>query len=132
MADALATISVDAVSALGALGRFSTFVQGRYLKPAAKITADAIAREAKRRVARGETGKTAEGIRVEEDRARVGYVVLSTRQQQYNLPIWLEKGTKHMRARPYMFVSAELEANAHDRRMRQAVADAIADAGLGA
>ena len=130
MSQPLLSVDVDARPTLAALDRLAEDLAAARTKAASKVTADAIATEAKRRVRR-RTGLTAEGIVVEEDRARVGYVVLATRQQFPNLPHWLEHGTKFMTASPFFFPSARLEEAAHERRIREALQLAIDDVGLG-
>lgn len=150
MADGL-TIDPDVTALLAALDAFPEAMLARHLKPAARVTAVNVEREAKARVAR-RTGATAEGIHIEEAHDGSGYVVLpdfgpdvtfswhtmkrsgrshTQRVTRNNLPAWLEFGTRHMRERPFFFAAARLEEGAHDRRMRQAVVDAIADTGLG-
>lgn len=130
MAEPLAEIEIDTAALLSALDRLPEVMQERYLKPAAYATAQNIKREAQRRVAR-DTGQTFAGIGVTEDRSRDGYVVFALRDEFPNLPIWLEFGTKHMAARPFMNVSALLEESAHGRRVATAVQDAIDAMGLG-
>lgn len=133
----------ETAALIAALDRLPDVMQERHTKPAAKVTADNIAREARARVRR-RTGRTAAGITVEESHDGQGYVVLpfneqfelaiisaGNDQQPENLPIWLEFGTRFMTARPYFFASARLEEGAHDRRMRQAIQNAIDDVGLG-
>lgn len=126
---------LDVSGALAALDRVATTME-KYTVPASKITADNIAREAKNRVARA-TGATAEGIRVVPMNNGRGYIVLSTRQQQYDLPLWLEKGVRQGKprshtaaARPYFYVSGDLEVGAHERRILDALAQAAAEEGL--
>jgi hypothetical protein len=130
------SISVEDADLLAALGRMSSTI-ARFTMPAAKATADNVVAEAQRRVARA-TGQTAEGITTKESRDGTGYVVLSDNARMPNLPLWIEFGTKQGKkgshaepARPYFFASAQLEAGAHDRRMRDAVQDAIDAEGLG-
>ncbi len=125
----LLTIDVDASRLIAILDQLGDVVL-KHTKPAAKVTADNIAREAQARVARA-TGETAAGIIVQEDYTREGYIVHSANQRMPNLPTWLEFSTKHMAARPYFFSSARLEENAHDRRMRQAIQDAIDETSRG-
>jgi hypothetical protein len=48
-----------------------------------------------------------------------------------NLDIWLEFGTRHMEARPFLHASAQLEEGPHERRIQQAINDAIQEVGLG-
>lgn len=126
----LATFEFDATSVLDALEALSDVVLERHTKPAARVTADNVAREASARVRR-RTGETARGIEVREDYERAGYIVESKRQQFPLLPYWLEFGTQHMLPSPYFFASASLEEGPHERRMRQAIVDAIEESGLG-
>jgi HK97 gp10 family phage protein len=141
------TITVDTTALLAALDALPDRVHA-HLKAAAKITAENIAREARARVAR-RTGETAAHIRVEETHSGDGYIVWvapevrvshhtmpsgrsHTQKVTYNaLAGWLEFGTRHMPARPFLFVSARLEEGAHDRRCREAVQAAIDETGLG-
>lgn len=131
------TITVDNQALLAAMSALSETVLESFTKPAAKITADNVRAEAQRRVLRA-TGETAEGITVSESRDGHGYVVESDNARMPNLPIWIEFGTKQGKAgshsapaHPYIFAAAELEQGAHDRRMREAVQDAIDSVGLG-
>jgi hypothetical protein len=129
-----ATLESSAVSE--ALRRFPDTVL-KYTKPASKISADSIAREAERRVRR-DTGATAQGIRVHELTNGTGYVVVSTRRHMPNLPLWLEAGTQRGKPRsrtqaasPYFYPAVRLETSAHERRISEAVQQAIASEGLG-
>lgn len=142
MADLL-SVDVDTSRLIAALDRLGDVVH-RHVKAAAKVTADRIAAEAKMRVPRA-TGETAAGIHVEEAHSGDGYVVLpSVREdkliwhnrgrghiQNYswsNLPWWLESGTWKMAPRPFFFPSARLEEGPHDRRVREAIEQAIREA----
>jgi hypothetical protein len=129
MADPLFEIEVDTEALLAALDRIPDVV-ARFTKPVAKDAADRIAAEAQRRVAR-RSGLTAAGIHVEEDFAREGYVVLSERNPMPNLPGWLERGTEHMTARPYFFNAGFIEEGSYERRIREAIQDAIHSEGFG-
>jgi len=134
------TIDVDTADLLAALDAMPDAVL-RHLKPAAKITADNICREAKARLQRqlgpNATGATVRGIHVEETRddERAGYVVLGydavTPHPHGPVDHWLEFGTRFMTARPFLFASARLEESAHDRRSHEAIQDAIDEQGLG-
>ena len=99
-------------------------------KAAAEITANAIVREARGRVAR-RTGATAEGIHAEESRDGIGYVVLAIRAERANVPFWLEFGTRYMTARPFLYASAAVEQPGHQRRTADAVSYAIDVNGFG-
>jgi hypothetical protein len=122
------TAELDATDVLDALRRFPDAVL-KETKPASKISADSIQREAQRRVRRL-SGETAERIRVVELRNGTGYLVESTNMRMPNLPIWLEAGTKRMSAKPYFYESVRLESNAHERRIGEAVGRAISGLGL--
>jgi len=122
------TIDVDTGPLLAALAAIPKAVL-RHLKPAAKISADRIAVEARARVRR-RTGKTGDAITVEETRNGEGYVVFVGGDRQH-IGSWNEFGTKFMTAQPFLFASARLEEGAHDRRAREAVQAAIDETGLG-
>lgn len=123
------TIEVDAEAVLAALVRVGD-AAAAHVKAAAKVTADAIDRGATAR-ARRRTGKTAEGIHVEETHDGEGYVVMPTFDSRGPIPIWLEFGTKHAAAYPSMYPAAELERGPHLRRMEEAVQAAVDESGLG-
>ncbi len=131
MSEPLFTVDVDKAELLAALDAIPATVLA-FLKPAAKITADHIADEARGRVAR-RTGATAEAITVDEARAGDGYVVYVANAAAHwpHLDIGLEFGTRFMDERPFLIVSAQLEVGAHDRRAREAVQAAINSKGLG-
>jgi hypothetical protein len=114
----------------------------RLVNEASHETADAIAREAAARLRRqlgpDATGKTEAGIVVRPAYDGNGYVVISSRDPFPNLPLWIEKGTSRGRpgshasaARPYFYVSAQIEAGAHERRIEAALRSAITVSGLG-
>jgi hypothetical protein len=126
MAEPLMTVTVDNAALLKALGVIPDGVMA-YLKPASKITADNIQREARSRIKR-RTGQTAEAITVVE--TLTGYIVFVGGRRAH-IGRFLEKGTKFMAARPFLFVSARLEQSGHDRRALDAVRAAIAAEGLG-
>lgn len=128
MADSM-IIDVDTRALLAAMDALGVEAE-RHTKAAAKITADNIAGEARRRVAR-RTGQTAAGIVVREDYTRAGYIVAAERNPYPILPMWLEFGTKFMTPRPFFFASARLEEGAHERRMREAIQQAINAVGFG-
>lgn len=129
------TITVDTADLLAAIDALPEAVLAK-TKAAAEFTAHRIADEARSRVAR-RTGRTAGKIHVEEAHDGSGFVVLpwatleTVDEQSSNLPMWLEFGTKFMTARPYFFIAARLEEGAHDRRMREAIQEAIDEKGLG-
>jgi hypothetical protein len=112
-----------------------------YVNAAAQETGDAIVREAQARLAR-QLGPTATGATVAGIGARPaadgnGVVVFSERDASALVPMILERGSKKGKsghanyARPYFWVSAELEAGAHYRRIGEALGRAIAEKGLG-
>lgn len=110
----------------------------KYTVPACRESAVSIEAEATRRVKRGATGETAKGIGVSEMYNGEGYVVYSVNRLMPNLPLWLEAGTKKgkprshaMPASPYFYNSVRLEERAHERRISDAVGQAIASEGLG-
>lgn len=130
------TITADATSLIKALDRLGV-VAAPHVKRAAHQTALAVQATARSRVARL-TGRTAAGITVEEATKGEGYVVTpfneahrgrlkgaGNDEQPRNLPHWLEFGTKHMSARPYLFNAARLEEGTHARRLATALQDAI-------
>lgn len=136
-------VETETADLLRALDRLGAGVVERHTKPACKITALRVQAAARARVAR-RTGRTAAGISVEESHDGTGYVVLpfhagferallesGNDQQPANLPYWLETGTRNMRARPYFFAGVALEQAGHDRRVREAIQDAIDETGLG-
>jgi hypothetical protein len=105
-------------------------ILARAVRPQAHLTAQRIAREARSRVHR-RTGKTAGGIQVIERRDGEGYRVETDDAPDAGRPISLEFGTQFTEPRPFLYVSADLEAEDHDRRMRDAIQDVIDAEGLG-
>lgn len=115
----------------------------RLTQDACRETAQAIAREARQRLARqlgpNATGKTVAGIVAEPAYDGNGYVVMADRDPFPNLPLWLEKGTKpgkrrnyaRVAPRPFFYSSIEVEAGAHERRILTALNDAGDASGLG-
>lgn len=143
MSDALLKIDVETTGLIAALDSLGPSIQA-YTKAAARVTADRIVASARARVPRGKSGRTAAGITAQASYDGTGYVVMpfndaferaliasGNDQQPANLPVWLEFGTKKMTARPFFFAAARAEENAHDRRMRAAIQDAIDAKGLG-
>lgn len=122
----LLQIDVDARGLIAALDRLGAAAE-RHVLNAAGVTAARIAQEARSRVARA-TGKTAAGIGIDVAKVGAGYVVFAERPEMPGLPGWLEFGTQHMTARPFLFAAARLEEGAHDRRIREAIHDAIDEA----
>ena len=148
MADQI-TAELDAGSLIDAMDRLGNEVLLRHTKGAALVTANNIAAEAQRRIRR-RTGTTAAGITVVEDHEREGYVVkmgdvrgpnarqipgsrrrLSVHTNDAHVGTYLEYGTRDMGAFPFFWQSARLEYGPHDRRMKEAVQDAIDEVGLG-
>ena len=131
----LFTLEFDSQTVIAALDRLSDDLLERHTKPAARITADNVQREASARLRRQlsphATGQTLAGISVREDFERAGYIVVSERQHMPNLPLWLDAGTKHMSPRDYFYSSARLEEGDHERRMLHAIVSAIEEAGFG-
>ena len=100
-----------------------------HLKPESKITADNIAAEARARIRR-RTGQTGDAITVEETHKGDGYVVFVGGGRTH-IGRFLEFGTRHQPAQPFLFASAHLERGANLRRARRAIQDAIDEQGLG-
>ena len=124
------TLSVETTALASALVQLAGSM-GIDTKAASEVTAQAIVREAKGRVAR-RTGLTAEGIHYQESQDHLGYVVLAVRAERFgNIPYWLEHGTKHTRKQPFLDVSAQLEQPGHYRRVEAAVNAAIDAKGFG-
>jgi len=135
------TIDVDATAVIAALTTLGDAAQP-YVNEASHRTADAIVRDARARLQRKlsgtSTGATLAGI---EDRVAFdgnGYVVVSGRAEQPDLPLWLEKGTKKGKAGShaspalaYFYSACQLEEAPHLQRIREALAAAIAEQGLG-
>jgi hypothetical protein len=128
MADGL-TITVDTAALLAALDQVPDRVLAK-IRGQAHLTAQRIAREARGRIHR-RTGRTAGGITVSERRDGRGYRVETSADPDAGRPISLEFGTQVAAARPFLFISADLEANSHDQRMRAAIVEALDEAGLG-
>lgn len=135
MADGF-NVTVDASGLTAALKRLGDTAL-KYTKPASKVTANNIEREAQRRVKRA-TGETAKGIQTFEMHNGEGYVVVSTNRRMPNLPLWLEGGTKKGKpgshtqsADPYFWPAVRLELGAHERRIGDAIDRAIQAEGLG-
>lgn len=121
------TVEVDTAALFEAMDALMVSAE-QHILDAARVTAEAIAREARARVAR-RTGETARGITVEPARVGIGWIVFADRQDEPGLPGWLEFGTDKMTARPFLFSSARLEEGAHMRRMVDALQQAIDDGG---
>ena len=122
------TLEVDDAALLAALETIPDAVLA-HLKPESKVTADNIAAEAAHRIQR-QSGATGDQIVVEETHNGDGYVVL-VRGDRQHIARFLEWGTVHQRAYPFLFASARLEEGPNLRRARLAVQDAIDEKGLG-
>lgn len=129
MADNL-TIEVDARSVLQALDRLDDRIGDR-LKAVAKDTAERIRTGAIQRLSAQTqgTGQTAAALTIDEINGGYRLYVGPVPQRSENVPLWLEFGTRHMSARPWLFKAALLEEGPHFRRVAEAVDAAIA--GLG-
>jgi hypothetical protein len=138
-------VTVDRQSVADTLAAFDDVAAriDRKCLDASYVSAAHIKLEAQARVARrtngkksksdpsGRGGRTARGIVVERGRTFSGYVVRALRPDMPNLPLWLEKGTKKMQARPFLAPAEALEEGPHERRILEAINQAIAEAGLG-
>ncbi len=91
------------------------------LKDVARTSAGRIAAHAKSllRAQTHGTGATADAIAVVEDAAHKQYVVYSpgTADRPANLPLWLEVGTIHMSARPYLRPAGAAETDHYTTNM---------------
>jgi hypothetical protein len=123
------TFDMDTTTLTDGLSELSADLALR-TKAASEITAGQVVREAQGRVKR-RTGLTAEGIHYDESRDGTGWVVLAVRADTPQVPFWLEFGTRTMTKRPFLYVSAAVEQPGHDRRIADAVTDAIAASGFG-
>lgn len=140
MADGF-VIDVEEAAVIAALEGFGDFAQP-YVNQASRQSAESIEREAVSRLRRQlgafSTGATEAGISSRPADDDNGYIVVSERDPFANLPLWIEKGTKKGKpgshsepARPFFYVSAELEKGAHFRRLEDALQAAADDRGLG-
>lgn len=147
MADRLTT-ELDFTGVVRAFERLGGEVTAKHLGAAARETASRIATEASARLRRqthgtGETagaivfelGEHAMGARagpigagLRQSTTGYGYLVfVAPTSRPAELPVWLEFGTKHMLARPFLVAAARLEDGPHRRRVEQALASAIAE-----
>lgn len=105
-----------------------------YVRAAARISADHIRDEARVRLQRqlsaAATGETVASIRVTSDRSGWGWTVRAGKVSFPMIAYWLERGTEHQRARPYLDVSARLEQEAHTRRIEAAIRAGLAESGF--
>lgn len=130
--------TAEVVAAFNTLGDFAQ----PYINAASRDSAQSIEREAESRLRRqlgpNATGETEAGISSKPANDGNGYVVLSSNQRMPALPLWIEKGTRRGKpgsstqpARPFFYVSAELERGSHFRRVGDALQQAFNDRGLG-
>lgn len=130
--DKLFEIDVDTTALIAALRQVGVEVE-RELRAEASHTAQLIAKEAQSRLERQlgpeATGKTVRGIKVIELTHEA--VVIAERNPYPILPYWLEKGTEHMRARPFFDASVRLEEGGFLRRVETIVQGVIDRSGLG-
>jgi HK97 gp10 family phage protein len=128
MSHDLLTIDVETTALLAAIAAMPDVVL-TFTKPAAKVTADNVAREMRARIQR-RTRKTADAITVEVSHDGTGYVVYVGSGRQH-VGRFLEFGTRYMSKRDFFFPAVRLEEGPHDRRTRDAVQAAINGSGLG-
>jgi HK97 gp10 family phage protein len=93
-------------------------------------TATSVATEARARVAR-RTGATAASIRVRPTKDGYGYVVIAGPPANPMRARYLEFGTRYMYARPFLLVSASLEAPTYRDKVGAAVQAGVDAEGLG-
>lgn len=134
------SLEIDASEVLRALDALGDRAD-EILAEVARETAEAIADEMRRRVARG-TGKTADNITVSDHLPDylgggkgVGnsmFVYVKAIARPDNLPLWLEFGTRKMTEQPFIFNAARTEQGPHLRRVEAALERAIREVGLAA
>lgn len=129
MPNSLLTVTVDTTAVDRALADATEAVKGQTL-PLCHDTAEAVRQEALGRVAR-RTGLTAAGLEILPTRSGYGYVVRAGRSERNQVPRWLEFGTRFMSPRPFLLVSAKLEAPGFPGKAAAAVQEGIDDVGLG-
>jgi hypothetical protein len=118
---------IDTGPVLAALRRLGSEAQPR-LREVSLATGRRVADEARGRVAR-RTGQTAAAITVDEDNGVVRVYVAHVPRRSSNVPLWLEFGTWKMRARPFLLVSAQLEAPGHLSRVAAALDTLLSEVG---
>lgn len=135
--NSLLTLEVDTTAVLAAIDQLIAAGHAspleRRCQAAAKATADRIQVEARAR-ARRATGQLAAAVTVDEAPPPLGgynVFVAPMPPRPENFALWHEVGTSKMTAQPFLWSSARLEAAAHERRIAQAVQDAINEVGLG-
>lgn len=135
------SIDVDAAEVVQALNELGDFAQP-FLNEASRESAESMEREAVARLRRqlgpNSTGETEAGIESLPADDGNGYVVVSSNARMPNLPLWIERGIRKGKprshteaAKPFFYVSAELEKGAHFRRIEDSMQDAIDARGLG-
>jgi hypothetical protein len=109
----------------------------KFTVPACEATANNVIAEYRRRVKR-DTGETSEGAQKDKLKDGSGYFVSVRNRRMPNLPLWLEAGTKQGKPRshtqpaaPAFWPAVELEVIHHERRINDAVGEAIVAEGLG-
>ncbi len=138
----LFTFDVDTAPLEAAFDTLARSLQVR-LNDVSGDTAQRIVREARARLRRqlgpNATGQTERGITAVPAYDGRGWVILSDNDQLPNLPLWLDKGTRagkrhnyaRTAARPFFYISIELEASGHERRVIDAMQDEAESSGLG-
>lgn len=123
-------ITVDGAEVLRMLDRLGPAAQD-HVVAVSKLTADRIQAEAKSR-ARRATGVLQDAIEVRQvEEPLFGYQVFVDEMTDERGPradefaLWHEAGTKHMRAQPFMEVSANLEGGNYLRLVAEALQAAI-------
>ena len=104
-----------------------------FVAAAARVSADHIANEARARLQRQirpEATETVASIRVVSDRTGWGWRVVAGKASFPMVAVWLEHGTRHQRARPFLYPSARLEEAAHTRRIEAAIRVGLAEQGF--
>lgn len=133
MADSI-TIEADSAGVEAALKGFGAAAQP-FVNDASRETADAFATEARARLQRqlgpDATGASVAGITARPAFDGNGFVVVDEREPFPNVPFWLEKGTKYMDPREFFYSSMLLQVSDHQRRLGDALQQAIAASGMG-
>jgi hypothetical protein len=137
MPDAM-SITDDAGQLLSAIARVGAKA-AEYLDAASLETAQRVADEMRRRIARSEgpwkspDSPTWQKIHHEKARSGGGYVVMAFEpggRLTGPVDLWLERGTRFMPAQPFLWASAQVEEGAHRRRMEEAVMRAVDEVGV--
>lgn len=142
MAEDLFSISLDTTGLIKAMVHLLPGAE-KYTIAAAEVTATRVRDEAQRRLQRSTKpdarGVTLRSIQIFEGVKRgPGFAVIPKRAYLPSLPFWIETGTQKgkpgshtMPPRPFLDPAVELEQAAHQRRMIEAVQQAIRESGLG-